>query len=271
MNQQMLDQLIGAPPPSTVDVGAVIVSQRRRQRLRRFGTGAAAAAGVVIAVVAGMSLAGGPHSRGASPPAAASPSARPSPSLAGLVLETGTAAGRERTRAALQEVLEEALTEHAPQAGWIYMPDVPGERRTPDGHPVLRVERDPVTFEGRSGLTAGGRKGGFYLSVRPTGCEPGTSCSPAYECDDLPPGCTEARTPGGLRVVRWLENLPAGDGDRYVFYGVQVMLRGGDHTLTLRAVNYFGGDAAPVSAPAPPLTRTQLDGIAGTVADRIAG
>ena len=52
---------------------------------------------------------------------------------------------------------------------------------------------------------------------------------------------------------------------------MQVTLRGGTYTLTLQAVNYFGGDASPVSAPVPALTRTQLDAIAAGIADQVVG
>ena len=269
MNQQMLDELIGAPPPSTVDVGAIIVRQRRRQRWRRVAAGGSVAAGVAVAVFLGTGLVGGPRQENGPPPATASPSvtAAPSPSATGFPLETGTPAGRERTKDRLQEALEAALTEHAPGAKWIYMVDVPGEKRTPDGQPTMWITEDPVYFEGRSGIIAGGRKGGFYLSVRPTACEIGRGCSPAITCDDISSGCTEGRTPEGLAVVRWVEK-PSG---KYVFYHVQVMLRGGSHTLTLQAVNYFGGDASPVSAAAPPLTRSQLEKMAAGVAERITG
>jgi hypothetical protein len=51
---------------------------------------------------------------------------------------------------------------------------------------------------------------------------------------------------------------------------VQVKLRGGAHTTTLRATNVFGGDGSPVSAPAPPLTREQAVAVAAAVADAIA-
>jgi len=269
MNQQIFDQLIGAPPPSTVDVGAIIVRQRRRQRWRRLAAGGSAAAGVAVAVILGTGLAGGQRQQNGPPPATASPSvtAAPSPSATVFPLETGTPAGRERTKDRLQAAVESALTEHAPGAKWIYMVDVPGEKRTPDGHITMWTTENPVYFEGRSGITARGRKGGFYLSVRPVACGVEGSCSPVFTCEDIASGCTEGRTPEGLEVVRWVEK-PSG---KYVFYHVQILLRGGTHMLTLQAVNYFGGDAGPISAAAPPLTRTQLERMAAGVAERIAG
>ena len=268
MNQETLDTLIGTPPPSTVDVDRIVVRQRRRQRWRRVAASGSAAVAVVVAVAVGLSLTGGPRQR---PVAATSAPAQPvgtpgaTAGAPGFVLETGTAAGRQRTVDRLRAALEAATAKHAAGAEWIYMPDVPGERRTPDGRPVLRATGDPVTFEGRSGIVAGGRRGGFYLSVRPEGCQPNGVCFATRECDRMLASCASLRTPGGLPAIHWVDR-PNG---KYVFYGVHVTLRDGEHALTLQAVNYFGGDASPVSAAVPALTRNQLDAIAAGIADRI--
>jgi len=271
MNQDILDQLIGDPPRSTVDVGAIIARQRRRRRVATV----AGAAGAVLAILAGVALAGGhppartPAPLAASGTASAAPSASTGP--AGFAVRTGTEAGRRQTLDDLRTALEQATRTYARGTAWIYMPDVPGEKRTPDGHPRMWTTTDPVSFEGRSGIASAGRKGGFYLSVRPTACVTGRSCSDVYSCDGTLTDCTATRTPAGLPVVRWMEKDPARGGKQYVFYIVQITLRGGANTLTLRAVNYFGGDASPVSAPTPVLTRTQLDAIAAAIADQISG
>ena len=273
MNQQILDDLIGAPPPSTVDVDAIIVRQRRRQRVQRLAAGGSAAAGVVLAVVLAFGMAGGPRRPDGTPPATTPPGPSPSatPVATGFRLETGTKAGRERTLQRLRLALESALAEHAPRAKWIYMPDVPGEKRTPDGRPTMWISENPVFFEGRSGISADRVKGGFYLRVRPTECQIGLSCSQAVTCDDISSGCSEGRTPGGLAVVRWTETSDTGSGPPYKSYNVQVVLRGGAYTATLESVNVFGGDSSPIRASAPPLTRTELERMAADVAERITG
>lgn len=278
MNQQILDELIGDPPRSSVDLDAIIKRQRRRRQGLHLATGGLGAAGVVLAVFLGVSLAVGGQVT-VRPAATPEPSTQQSrrqmekppagPTTGGFPLQVGSEAGRQETVNQLRTAWEQATATYAAGATWIYMPDVPGEARTPDGHPRMWVAKDPVTFEGRSGITAQSRKGGFYLSVRPATCEAGLSCSPVYACDGTFPQCTTSRTPGGLDVVQWSEKPPASRGKTYVFYGVQVKLRGGAWTLTLQAVNYFGGDGSPVSAPAPVLTRTQLASIAAGVAEQI--
>jgi hypothetical protein len=234
----LLDDLVGTPPPSTVDVDRIIARERRARRWRWAASGGSAAAAVVLAIVAGQ-LAGG--SRPVAPPAPALPAAAPAP----------------LTPARLGAILEAATAKYAPDAKWIYMPDVPGEKPTPDGHPVMSGTSDPVTFGGRSGITANGRKGGFYLRLGPR-------VAPAGYCDQILGECEPVTTPGGLPAAHWVDR----PDDKYVFYGMDVALP--DWTLTIQAVNYFGGDASPASAPVPPLTSAQVDAITGEVADRIA-
>ncbi|MEU4420816.1 hypothetical protein AB0F81_09325 [Actinoplanes sp. NPDC024001] len=270
MTQEMLDRLIGAAPPSTVDVDAVIVRARRGQRLRRLAASGAVATAVAGAVLAGVSLTGGgPAPLPVAEPPPAQPSTTPSvaPSGTGTVVETGTEAGRRRTLEVVREALESATEKHAPGTAWIYMPDVPGEKRLPDGRPNLWIGKDPVSFEGRSGITGDGRKGGFYLSLRPAGCVAGQSCSPLYECDGTVKTCATTRTASGLKLVHWIDK----PGRGWVFYGADVALRDGDHALRLQAVNYFGGDGSPTSAKLPVLTRAQLDAIATDIADVFTG
>jgi hypothetical protein len=260
MNQQMLDELVGTPPRSTVDVDRIIARQRRRARLRRVAAGGSAAVAVALAISVGVSAAGGRP-----PEAPTLPVAAPSP--AGFIVRDGTKADQQNTLTWLRTTLEQATAEYAPDAKWIYMPDVPGEKPGPDGHPKMWTNHDPVTFEARSGLIAAGHKGGFYLSVHPTGCVAGQSCMPTASCADAPPDCAGATTPGGLRAIRWVDK----PGRKWLFYGTTISLRGGKWTLVVQAVNYFGGDGSPAAAPVPPLTRDQVDAIAGHLADQITG
>jgi hypothetical protein len=50
-HQSLFEDVIGVPPPSTLDIDGIIVAQRRAQRWRRVGAGAGT--GLAVAVVAG--------------------------------------------------------------------------------------------------------------------------------------------------------------------------------------------------------------------------
>ncbi|GAA2863735.1 hypothetical protein Acy02nite_72470 [Actinoplanes cyaneus] len=251
MTQEMLDRLIGAAPPSTVDLDAVIRRTRRGQRMRRIAASGSAAVAVLAVAVAGVSLNGNEQRTVAvqSPP---SPSPSPSP-LPSSSPSPSVTAGQRLTPARLRAAVEEATAEQAPGTRWIYMPDVPGEKRDPDGHLKVWENKDPASFEGRSGVTRNGRKGGFYLSLR---------VAPLYECDGTVPVCEITTTADGLELVHYVDK----PGNGWVFYGADVLLPDGKHALRMSAVNYFGGDGSPAVAPVPVFTRDELDRIAATVA-----
>lgn len=255
MTQEILDRLIGAAPPSTVDLDAVIARSRRKQRVRRAAVSGSAGVAVVAAVLAGLTLGGGtptPRTAAAvpSPVPSASPSetrAATSPMYPLYSLRNESRAGQAESLRHLRERLELALKGQAPTAKWIYMPDVPGEKRTPDGHPVMSLGKDPITYEARSGITLDGVKGGLYVSIRPVG-------SPSHDCDDIGPKCTTTVLNNGRKVVEYVDE----PGQGWVFYGAEVVLSGEKHSLRMLAVNYFGGDGSPAVAPAPVLTQEQL-------------
>jgi hypothetical protein len=268
VNQETLDRLIGAAPPSTLDVGGVIRRTRRRRRIRRALAGCSTATAVVAAIAVGAALVDGPQRppEVVPPPVAASVPATlvPSPTPTGFALDTSARAGQERALDWLRTALEEATAEHARGTRWIYMPDVPGEPRTPDGRPILLYTVADDTFRGRSGVTGGGRKGGFFLTLRPTTCEVGRSCQPMHQCVDGGSSCVTSRTPAGHRLVSYVEK----PSRKHVFYSVDVEVVG-SRALHLEAVNYFGGDGSGSVASAPVFTRAQLAAIATTIADQI--
>ena len=121
------------------------------------------------------------------------------PPLPSPTLVTGTDAQRQDILQRLRGDLEGAVARYAPGTGWISMPDVPDvpdmpdEKRTADGHPAMWLDKEPLSFEGRSGITRAGQKGGLYVSVRPTACD--RTCSPLYECKGGAPVCGPSQTP----------------------------------------------------------------------------
>jgi hypothetical protein len=269
MNQQMFDEHIGTPPPSTVDVDRIIHRQRRNDTLRRLTAGGSAAAATVLAIVVGVALTGGGRPDPATPAAVIAPTAAASasPSAAGIRLEVGDPQAMQRTQEKLRVALETAASNAAPGVTWIYMPDVPGEKPLPDGHPAMWTERNPVGFAARSGVTRSASKGGFYLWLRPAGCTGGRN-PVVVACPDKSTEGTTSTTPAGLEVTETTEKSPAKGGKQYVFYGVQVKLRP-DYYLSVLAVNYFGGDGSAVVAKTPVLTQAELKAVASAIADQI--
>lgn len=268
MNQETLDRLIGAAPPSRVDVERIILRQRHRRRVRQLAAGGGVAVAVVVAIMLGASLTGGQRPRDLQVATAPSGVATgPDASgHAGVLLEVDSEAGRRRTLTRLRTALEDAVEKHAPGTRWISMPDAPGEKPTPDGHPTLRIDENPTGFSGRSGITADGAKGGLHLALRPVGCSAGRACSPLHVCDGADAECIVLPSGSGLQRVYWVDK----PGEGRVFYGVDLVLADGVHALRLLAVNDFG-DAGPVSAPVPVLTRPELHRVATEIADRITG
>ncbi|MCP2326943.1 hypothetical protein HDA40_005450 [Hamadaea flava] len=273
MNQQLFDQRLGTPPPSTIDLDDIIAQQRRRSVLRRTAALGSAAFASIVAITIAVSLAAGPGPGRSPSPLAAEVSA--SSSAAGFVLRVATAEQRQQSLDALQAALESALASTAPGVTWVYMPDVPGEQPGPDGHPQMHASASPpVSLSARSGLANGSVRGGFFFRLARPDCDtvgqPGVrACTPLIECDKSKAECEQTQTASRLRLTTWTER-PVHGGQHYVFYGAEVVTRSG-YALHVLAVNYFGGDQVPVSAATPVLTKEQLAALATNVADQIGG
>ncbi|GIJ28786.1 hypothetical protein Vqi01_39480 [Micromonospora qiuiae] len=284
MNQQIFDEHIGTPPPSTVDVDRIIQRERRGSLLRSMAGGGFALAATGLAISVGVALSGGAGPQPGPPVAApAVAAASPSAPASGLRLDTSDPEAIQQTLDRLRVALETAVAGAAPDLRWIYMPDVPGEKRLPDGHPAMYAERDPVGWAARSGVARHGKKAGFYMWVRPDTCDSqggagldsGSGphvCAPVIECDDgMKAGtCRTSTTAEGLEVVETTETSPAKNGKQYRFYRVQVELPQGYH-LHLLAVNYFGGDGSGVTSKTPLLTKAELRTAATAIAAQVVG
>ncbi|WBB69164.1 hypothetical protein [Micromonospora sp. WMMD812] len=286
MNQQIFDEHIGTAPPSTVDVDRIIQRQRRRSLVRRMAGGGSAFAATGLAIAVGIALSGGAQPEPGPPvtapavSASAGASASPSAPTSGLRLDTSDPKAIQQTLDQLRVALETAVAGAAPDVRWIYMPDVPGEKRLPDGHPAMYAERDPVGLAARSGVARQGKKAGLYMWVRPDTCSsPGSAgpdsdsgprvCSLVFGCDPMKPStCQASTTPEGLEVVETTETSPAKNGKQYRFYQVQVKLPQG-YYLRLLAVNYFGGDGSGVTSDTPLLTKAELRTAATAIAAQV--
>jgi hypothetical protein len=105
MTQQLFEDMIGSPPPSTVDVEAIIATQRRQRRWRT-----AAAGGAVAAAIVGLLVGFG---------AIAADNTSTAPPVPGAPPSSGPAPGREDTATTehrLTEALRQAVRREAPAA-----------------------------------------------------------------------------------------------------------------------------------------------------------
>jgi len=94
MNQQILDDHIGSPPPSTIDVEQIIKRQRRAGVLLRVAAGGSAVAATVLAIAVGAALVGDP--RAAAPPSTAA--SAPSTNAPNPYRYVGGTSARDRRR-----------------------------------------------------------------------------------------------------------------------------------------------------------------------------
>ncbi|GAA3388380.1 hypothetical protein [Cryptosporangium minutisporangium] len=178
MNQQMFDDLIGEPPPSTVDVHRIVRRVRRVRRLQR----SALAFVVVLAMATGASYFQ-TGTQSAAPPVAVDTRFR-------LVVDTEEAA--EVSGARLSEAYDEALTKAAPGFRWR------------EGHPPVITDREATDlFTVTGSIDYRGRSGLLLLRVEGP-YDPGP-------CKGSPAQCEEVREAVNQDAVRSLTCTAQGD------------------------------------------------------------
>lgn len=112
MTRQLFDDLVGTPPPSTVDVKGIVRREQRARRLRHAGTATAVAVAVLAAgITAGLVL------RPAQPPATPAATGKPP------VTATQSIEPREQTEIRLNSAWQAATARLFPGAAWSTEPD----------------------------------------------------------------------------------------------------------------------------------------------------
>jgi hypothetical protein len=283
MTREMIDRLLDPAPQSTIDVDRIIAHERRRRWL-----GAGSAAGGVLAVVAATLVVAGAIG-GVAPVSVAESTGSASPSVSTVDTATPTRldiADPDATLERLRVALNDAMATVAPDASWRFMPvgGLPSGPDAPEMHvrtqtvSIRDSNGNPVDFDGNpvnppaqspgfsatAGISRGGKLAGFYLGLGPI-CR-GVSCPPR-QCDPPHVTCVESTTSGGLALTTITERWDGG----YLFFRVLVQLPAGDYSLGLEAVNYFGGDASPVSAPEPLLSQQELATMAVAIVEELVG
>lgn len=284
MNQQLFDEVVGAPPPSTVDVAAIVKRERRRGAVLRVGTTMAAV--LVLAVSAGVTV-----SIAARPGGTAQP---PSTTDTGFQLLADDRESAQATAQRLREALDHALKRAAPGAQWVSSNRY--ENPAPDGQPPNLFAADAPKeaqqmFNGGTGVAAEGRKGTLALDIVNFG--PGAPCDTADpKCgaeNALPShednkrhmflscrgatGCTERIGPNGEQMVVATDStkLQQFSGPwSFTSYDVRVELPDA-RTLSLTVTNEFGvgNQESSLQQQDPPLTVDQVTAIALDVASKI--
>ncbi|BBH71280.1 hypothetical protein ACTI_79650 [Actinoplanes sp. OR16] len=277
----MFDEMIGEPPPSRVDVAAIV----RRERRRRTALRTTGAAGAVLAVVVSAGLL--QQARG---PATEEPLALPSSPAAapqGFRLAAEDRLSAEATAATLRGVLDEAVHRVVPRATW-FRQDIDGHPPA-DGEPPVLIgsEKTPKAdqpFAGGTGIAVSGREGVFtlqILSTRPCADPSNPKCAQENEnpeleqkqrdellltCQPQVKDCTDGTGVDGRRFLA--QTVPGEDGEVTHEARLQLADR---RVLTLSVSNLVssGGGKAGVSQATTPVSRDQLGEVAALVGARI--
>ena len=295
MSKQLFDEVIGDVPPSTVDVAAIVAAERRTRVIWRSAITTTAVVGLVAGLATGM-VTGGPRSpyEQAGPPGWAVPSSTgeptsdptspPPPPLNGIRLVVGDGPGGAETARRLTEVLREAMAAHVPGLVWI-----------PDGRAATLTYRpDSVAaawFTSTAFLSAGGRRGGFNLSIYGGACtlkdsEKLPDCAGDNRQRTLEgmkmfalcragEDCTATTTAAGAKawIKRHTNETPLGALVSYLLY-VEVP---GDRMMEFYVGNYYppqtdpAGPVMPDGAlqPEPVMTEEQLLAVGGQLVAQI--
>jgi hypothetical protein len=263
MMQPLFDEMIGTPPPSTVDVAAIVRREQRGRSARRAGYGLAAV--VAVAVSAGTLSSGNGSS--SDPRAAPPPVADTRFQLISTDEKTADASARQLSRA-----LDHAVKKAVP--GVTY-PSFKGITSNPtkEGLPLIVVGRgpgpDPVDwFGGTVNVQVDKRQGALNLMAISLP-EPGTPFKKGPDGKPSPPllvscehetGCQESAGPDGKKVVTVVTRKR-----NYQNREVRTEIPG-HRVLTVSVSNV---DVNPENAAAPPLTTAQLAQIIGEVSGQI--
>jgi len=249
-----LDEEMGTPPPSLIDVGELVSRGRRQVRLRRFAAVGGGAGLSVVALGAAVAVAlnasgpaGAPAGFGASPPASgsgsasASASATPAPSGSAPPVTEAPAAAEQR----LTNVVQALVQQYAPGA----VASKDGSGREPLKVRTGAAFHSSAMYDTSADLTVGGGKGLFYIGI---GDDQGmiTSC----EGYGGARACTRTTGPAGENIVRITEPTEDGKNKAYLVYIVRT-----DRTgifLTADDGNDFGN--RPGTRAEPVFTHDQL-------------
>jgi hypothetical protein len=279
MSKELFDEAIGAVPPSTVDVDAVLDRERRRARVRRVANPWTAAGAGVAAVAVGAALVfvpGGSGGTAVVPGASGTPSAPPAPESCEMdPRPTGPPLSRNPAVVAgrLTPVLKAAVQQRV-AAGTRLTAHADGEYPKGTQHGPLtfyHVFSTPVLEDG--GVCSGGED--YFMAAATTADGPrrgnvwamvtrlGGLYGPPTECsnppNDMTGSCSKTTGPHGEIVVESTMTSPGGPTvDR------STVTKPDGTGVIVEAQNVAGSakQHGEPEMPAPPLSLAQLTEVA---------
>ncbi|MDG6109543.1 hypothetical protein Daura_31660 [Dactylosporangium aurantiacum] len=249
MTHQLFDDMIGTPPPSAVDVDAIMRRTTGRRRLLRVAVPGA----VVVLVLAAFSplllLPRGDRapSVSVSPPSAA---ASVEPSL------------REPVSDDLDHFIDDSMRNWLPQqAQWIGAP--PHIVVPPDGGDVTQT---------RAGIQTGGRNGTVVVTVWPRGRHDASICQGLEHCTELPRSDPAACARYEGRLQQMCEGMAKADpvcgradgavrpalGLTHPGWEVRCTKPGGGRAVSIFVTNQTGPSSDPLPQPELPIQPDQI-------------
>jgi hypothetical protein len=269
MIKELLDDVVGTPPPSAVDLHGIVQRERRRGQLRLSVAAAA------VAVITGVAIASGTGS---------DPQLAP-PSMAavdtGFRLVTDTTDSGDATARRLGIALDDAVQRQDPAARW-FTPAHPSDlvRFVPGGSAANQQR-----FAGSGTLTLAGRIGQVSLTIvsdydpcpagstaeKACGGRGGPATARLLSCAGMP-GCVEGRTTAGARMLTSVSSSrPPTAGpvpDTTVLVRVQLPDRRVLELISSNLDDRGPGKSSPGQA-GPVLTLRQLTAVTSDLAGRI--
>lgn len=252
MTHQLFDDMIGTPPPSTVDVEAIVRRKTGQRRLRRVAvTGVA-----VLAVAAAFTpLLLQPRGEGAT--RVGGPSVAPS----GAAVSVGPSGGPQ-VPPDLDHFIDDAMRTWLPQgAQWTGAPP----------HIVVPPDGGAVTIT-RAGILAGGRKGTVVVTVWPRGQHDTSGCGDLEHCTEQsgtePDDCARYEDQVKEVCLGLVRTQPlCGRADAAVRpelglthpgWEVRCTLRGGGRAVSIYVTNQTGASGDPLPQPELPVQPEQV-------------
>ena len=262
MTQHLFDDMIGTPPPSTVNVPALVRRERRARIARRAGYGMTAMMALAIATagVAGVS-------RSPSDPNDTRAVTQPQQSQdKHFQLLASSKESADATAKRLSQTLDRALKQTVATAKWVNIKASDASNPTADGLPnivpiFLGPNHPGNYFSGTVNVENDGRQGHLDLALHPQ-AELGKQYpkKPRFQLECAgEAGCKEGISPDGKKII-----TTVGENEHAKWQEIRVEVA--DNRLLIISVAM---DVDPNNVQTLPLTVAQTTAIAVYMAGRI--